>query len=56
MRETYDEAAGRFRVRVRVTNRRFGPLFGYEGSFVARYRPVARAPRRLRPVREEVRV
>lgn len=58
VRESYDEAAGRFRIRVRVSNRRFGPLFGYEGSFAADYVPVARCGlriARLRPVREEAR-
>ena len=31
------EAAGRFRIQVAVSNRYFGPLFGYEGSFTAEY-------------------
>lgn len=30
VRESFDDATGRFRIRVAVTNRRFGPLFGYE--------------------------
>lgn len=57
VRESFDEAAGRFRIRVRVINRRFGPLFGYQGSFAAEYVPVARCGVRagLRPVREEAR-
>ncbi|MCF6526521.1 DUF4166 domain-containing protein [Streptomyces sp. JJ36] len=57
VRESWDEDAGRFRVRVRVANRRFGPLFGYEGSFAAEYVPAARRAVRagLRPVREEAR-
>ncbi|WP_455360920.1 DUF4166 domain-containing protein [Streptomyces sp. SYSU K21746] len=57
VRETYDEATGRFRISVRVTNRRFGPLFGYEGSFTAEYVDVRACGVRpgLRPVREEVR-
>ncbi|MEW2509392.1 DUF4166 domain-containing protein [Streptomyces sp. NPDC046870] len=57
VRESYDETAGRFRVRVRVVNRWFGPLFGYEGSFTASYTDVrARGVRPgLRPVREEAR-
>jgi hypothetical protein len=55
VRESYDDAAGRFRIRVRVVNRYFGPLFGYEGSFTAAYTDVtARGVRPgLRPVREE---
>jgi hypothetical protein len=57
VRESYDDAAGRFRIRVRVVNRYFGPLFGYDGSFTASYTPVrARGVRPgLRPVREEAR-
>ncbi|MGW6704241.1 DUF4166 domain-containing protein [Streptomyces sp. NPDC054956] len=57
VRESFDEASGRFRIRVRVVNRRFGPLFGYEGSFAAEYVDVDRrgVRRDLRPVREEVR-
>ncbi|MCH0566326.1 MULTISPECIES: DUF4166 domain-containing protein [unclassified Streptomyces] len=57
VRESYDDITGRFRVRVRVVNRRFGPLFGYEGSFTASYADVRRRGVRagLRPVREESR-
>ncbi|ANW16969.1 DUF4166 domain-containing protein [Streptomyces clavuligerus] len=55
--ETFDERSGRFSISVRVTNRRFGPLFGYHGSFTAEYRDVRRCGVRpgLRPVREEAR-
>ncbi|MFG2127541.1 DUF4166 domain-containing protein [Streptomyces sp. NPDC048751] len=57
VRESYDDVAGRFRIRVRVVNRYFGPLFGYDGSFTATYTDVRRCGVRagLRPVREEVR-
>lgn len=57
VRESYDDAAGRFRIRVRVVNRWFGPLFGYEGSFTASYTDVrGRGVRAgLRPVHEEAR-
>ncbi len=57
VRESYDEASGRFRIRVRVANRHFGPLFGYEGSFTATYTDVRTCGVRpgLRPVREEAR-
>jgi len=57
VRESYDEASGRFRISVRVVNRTFGPLFGYEGSFGVEYIDVAEhgMPARLRPVREEAR-
>jgi len=57
VRESFDDATGRFRIRVAVTNRRFGPLFGYEGTFRARYVDASRHGVRagLRPVREEAR-
>ncbi|MFK0262223.1 DUF4166 domain-containing protein [Streptomyces angustmyceticus] len=57
VRESYDEAAGCFRIQVRVGNRRFGPLFGYEGSFRAEFADAAERGVRagLRPVREEAR-
>ncbi|MGW4886973.1 DUF4166 domain-containing protein [Streptomyces murinus] len=57
VRESFDDVTGRFRVRVRVVNHRFGPLFGYEGSFTASYTDaVSRGTRPgLRPVREEAR-
>jgi len=57
VRESYDDRADRFRIRVRVVNRRFGPLFGYEGSFTATYTDVRAQGVRpgLRPVREEAR-
>ncbi|MGX1272408.1 DUF4166 domain-containing protein [Streptomyces phaeoluteigriseus] len=57
VRESYDDATGRFRIRVRVVNRYFGPLFGYEGSFTATYSDVRDRDVRpgLRPVREEAR-
>ncbi|MGK5546190.1 DUF4166 domain-containing protein [Streptomyces sp. URMC 127] len=57
-RESYDEEAGRFRIDVRVTNRRFGLLVGYRGSFTVQYEAVATRGVRagLRPVREEARV
>ncbi|WDT57345.1 DUF4166 domain-containing protein [Streptomyces sp. G7(2002)] len=57
VRESYDDAAGLFRIQVRVGNRRFGPLFGYEGSFSAEFVNIAERGVRagLRPLREEVR-
>ncbi|MFI6055252.1 DUF4166 domain-containing protein [Streptomyces violascens] len=57
VRESFDEDTGRFRIQVRVTNRRFGFLFGYEGSFTAEYVDVSTHGLRsgLRPVREEAR-
>jgi uncharacterized protein DUF4166 len=57
VRESFDESAGRFRIRARVVNRCVGPLFGHEGSFTASYADVrVRGVRPgLRPVREEAR-
>ncbi|MEU2353975.1 DUF4166 domain-containing protein [Streptomyces misionensis] len=57
VRESFDDTTGRFRVRVSVVNRRFGPLFGYEGSFTASYTDARSHGTRpgLRPVREEIR-
>ncbi|MFF5437488.1 DUF4166 domain-containing protein [Streptomyces achromogenes] len=57
VRESYDDTTGRFRIRVRVVNRYFGPLFGYEGSFTASYTDIRGCGARpgLRPVREEAR-
>jgi hypothetical protein len=51
--EFWDERAGCFRIRVNVTNRRFGPIFGYHGSFTARYVPPGDpVPAAIRPLRE----
>ncbi|MFK0160178.1 DUF4166 domain-containing protein [Streptomyces sp. NPDC090493] len=57
VRESYDDRAGRFRIRVRVANRYFGPLFGYQGSFAVSYTGIGGRGVRpgLRPVREESR-
>lgn len=57
LREWYDDRAGRFRIEVTVTNRQFGPLFGYSGSFTVRYlRPdCALVPAAAYPVRENLR-
>ncbi|MCU1686284.1 MAG: hypothetical protein JWQ81_7023 [Amycolatopsis sp.] len=35
--EWFDEASGLFRIEVAVVNGRFGPLFGYEGGFDAKF-------------------
>ena len=51
--ERWDEPSQRFHIRVSVTNRRFGPLFGYHGSFTASYVPAgAPVPAAVRPLRE----
>ena len=53
--EWYDDALGRFRIEVAVTNPRWGPLFGYEGTFDVEWRPVPAGgvPSDIRPRREE---
>ncbi|MFE0044579.1 DUF4166 domain-containing protein [Streptomyces albireticuli] len=55
VRESYDDAAQCFRIEARVTNRRFGPLFGYRGAFTADYTTGTEPRAGLRPVREEAR-
>ena len=46
-----------FRIEVHVTNRFFGPLFGYRGSFSVEERACAadEIPSDVLPIREEVR-
>jgi hypothetical protein len=51
--EWYDDAAERFRIKVEVTNERWGPLFGYEGSFDVEWKTVDGIPRHAKPRREE---
>ncbi|MDG4796432.1 DUF4166 domain-containing protein [Micromonospora sp. WMMD1082] len=57
VREWYDQRTGHFRIEVAVTSRRFGPLFGYAGSFTVRYARPDRAPvpAAVRPLRENPR-
>ena len=53
--EWYDDTARRFRIEVAVRNRRWGPLFGYRGSFDVEWRamPAGSTPKAILPVREE---
>lgn len=53
--EWYDDSADRFRIEVAVHNRRWGPLFGYRGSFHVEWRPTPAGaiPGTILPVREE---
>ncbi|MET0304464.1 MAG: DUF4166 domain-containing protein [Microbacteriaceae bacterium] len=53
LRESYDDAAGVFRVSLEVHNRLFGFLFGYEGEFTCEYPEVTDAPVEVRPRRHE---
>ena len=55
VREWYDDALGKYRIEVNVTNPTWGPLFGDRGSFDVEWRTVRadEVPRDVRPVREE---
>ncbi|GAA1710304.1 DUF4166 domain-containing protein [Fodinicola feengrottensis] len=55
VRESFDDDLGRFRISVTVANRRFGPLFGYHGTFAATYTEGADVPASVRPNREVAR-
>lgn len=53
--EWYDDESHCFRIDVRVTNRWWGPLFGYRGKFTAEWVPCnpGAVPPHVRPLREE---
>jgi hypothetical protein len=53
--EWFDDARGRFCIEVEVTNRRWGRLFGYRGTFDVQWRPVPPGgiPVGIAPRREE---
>ena len=55
VREWYDDTAGCFRISVDVRNRVWGKLFGYRGSFVVDWLPVASdgMPVHVLPIRQE---
>jgi hypothetical protein len=55
VREWFDESIGRFRISVDVSNRVWGPLFGYRGSFDVEWRMVrpGAVPPRVLPMRQE---
>jgi hypothetical protein len=57
VREWWDETEGRFKIDVNVSNRFFGPLFGYRGTFDVVERPCSPSdvPLDVKPVREEQR-
>ena len=56
LRESFDEAAGVFRIRLEVRNHTFGFLFGYEGEFRCDYPEASDAPAGLKPRRHETRL
>ena len=52
--EWFDDSTSRYRIQVDVTNRIWGPLFGYRGSFDVEWIEAPRGPpRSVRPRREE---
>jgi hypothetical protein len=53
--EWFDDTAGQFRIDVNVSNRRWGPLFGYQGAFQVEWRSVqgGAIPADIHPRREE---
>jgi hypothetical protein len=55
--EWFDDAEDRYRIDVNVRNRRWGPLFGYRGSFTTEWRSgvPASPPVSVLPVRTEIR-
>jgi hypothetical protein len=55
--EWYDDAIDMFRIEVRVTNRFWGPLFGYRGTFNVQWQSVGpkEIPFDVKPRREELR-
>ena len=56
--EWFDDEAQKFKVSVKVSNKTWGNLFGYEGSFDVEYVDVpseTAIPEDVRPKREEAR-
>lgn len=56
--EWFDDELQKFRIKVEVTNKLWGKLFGYEGTFDVRYIPVKSKediPATVFPIREEKR-
>jgi len=56
LRESYDDVAQVFRIRLEVRNRVFGFLFGYEGEFRCEFPEATDAPSHTKPVRHERRM
>ena len=53
--EWYDDEIGKFRISVKVSNSRWGPLFGYDGIFDVEWKSVqaSQIPDDVKPIREE---
>src|SRR5215510_7252235 len=51
VREWYDDRIQKFRIDVKVHNRRWGPLFGYRGAFDAEWiRGISQLPETMKPL------
>ncbi|MFT4849577.1 MAG: hypothetical protein ACJA2M_002106 [Polaribacter sp.] len=58
VREWYDDKEQKFKISVVVSNKTWGKLFGYEGTFETEYKTVksiADIPKDVMPLREEIR-
>jgi len=55
VREWFDESIGKFRISVNVSNKTWGPLFGYHGTFDVEWIPIppGSLPADIKPIREE---
>lgn len=56
--EWYDDKEQKFKISVVVSNKTWGKLFGYEGTFETEYKtvnPIADIPKDVLPLREEIR-
>lgn len=53
--EWFDDASGKYRIEVDVSNQRLGKLFGYRGSFDVEWKPVCHGeiPSHINPARYE---
>ncbi len=51
VRESYDDASGRFVIDVQIRNLLFGHIFGYSGWFQLEQIPCEQVPERAKPVR-----
>ena len=56
--EWYDDKEQQFKISVVVSNKTWGKLFGYEGTFETEYKTensIADIPKDVMPLREEIR-
>ena len=55
VREWYDDKESKFNIEVNVTNKPWGPLFGYRGTFDVEWLPCEKVPDHVMPRRTEPR-